>query len=169
VDAIRTFDDGRIDVIRIGTAATRHGTSDAEFGFDVAKDGVLRLDACIDRCEPGIIDIEPVEVAVEAEGHRAGFVGGQRFDGCQRGQVTVQPADHIQRLGFPDGAAGNGLGAVAITERATPASDVAHRKATAASAGGLPSGACRSTAIGPLPQPIVKALFQGRLDHLEMR
>jgi hypothetical protein len=44
VDAIRTFDDGRIDVIRIGTAATRHGTSDAEFGFDVAEDGVLRLD-----------------------------------------------------------------------------------------------------------------------------
>jgi hypothetical protein len=92
VDAIRTFDDGRIDVIRIGTAATRHGTSDAEFGFDVAKDGVLRLDACIDGCEPGIIDIEPVEVAVEAEGHRAGFVGGQRFDGCQRaGRLPYSP------------------------------------------------------------------------------
>lgn len=99
VDTVGAFDDGTRNVIRIGASATCGITVNAEFGLDIADDGVMGEHATIDLCIPGIVDIEPVEVTVENEGDRPGFCRRHALDGVERRQVAVEAADDIQGFG----------------------------------------------------------------------
>src|SRR5487761_2449703 len=48
-----------------------------QVSFDVTDQGIVPQHALIDRAKAGVIDVEPVEVAVEAQGYRSGFGAGR--------------------------------------------------------------------------------------------
>jgi hypothetical protein len=52
----------------------------------------------VDRGEAGVIDIEPVEVAVETEGGGRGFPCRELAQGLQRRQVAVEAANDVKGI-----------------------------------------------------------------------
>ena len=119
VNAVGAFDDDAINVIRIGATAACRIAIDAEFGLDIADDGVMGEYATIDLGKTCVVDIKPVEVTVENESDRSGLSGRQAFDDVQCRQVAVEATENVQRFGLDGRQAGDGFGAVAVSQRAT--------------------------------------------------
>ena len=118
VNLVRAFDHALIDRLRIGAAATGCIRVLTQFSLDVAQDGVVPQHAFVHFAKTGVIDVEPVDVAVEAQGHRAGFGASHRLDCSQALEIAVQSADHVQGFGAALGRAGDGPRSVAIAQRA---------------------------------------------------
>ncbi|MDE2371922.1 MAG: hypothetical protein KGN16_23335 [Burkholderiales bacterium] len=67
MDAVRALDDAVVDAVGVSATATGLAVRCQEFGLDVAQDGVVREHPVIDLLEVAVRDVEPVEVAVEAQ------------------------------------------------------------------------------------------------------
>jgi hypothetical protein len=52
----------------------------------------------VDLDKGGVIDVEPVKIAVETQRDRTGLGGGQRFHCRQRQPIAIQSADHVQGI-----------------------------------------------------------------------
>ena len=90
---------GIAHVVRIAAAAAAAGCRIAgqQLGFDVAANRPVAQYFSIDACERGVVNIEPVEVAIE---HPlcVWFDCAKGQQGIERKWVAVKAADHVERL-----------------------------------------------------------------------
>src|SRR5579871_6749088 len=118
---IRPIDNSLIDAIRIRTPASGFGGALTQLRFHIADNGIVLKHALIDRAEPGVVNVEPVEVTVETELSASRFGSKHLLNRFERLEVPIHPANHIQGLGKPLRRFANSSWAVAITYRADPA------------------------------------------------